>query len=148
MSCEHAKGATLLWLYGEGDEAHVHHVATCAECQALVAEHEAVAGLVGPVGAALAEPEGMPAEPNPANRMPWQWMAAAAAVAASVLMTWQFAPGPTTADGTRDTAVAALEVPATPTTAAVDGLFATEMDAELDALDADLDWMAVGLETL
>ena len=146
MSCPHATTDTLLWLYGEGDEAHVHHVASCEECQAVVAEHEAVAGLVGPIAADLAGPEATPAEPTPANRVPWQWMAVAAAVAASILMTWQFAPGPR--DLERDTAVAALEAPPATSPMTVDGMFTVEMDVEMDALDAELDWMAAELETL
>ncbi|MBW1877041.1 MAG: hypothetical protein JRI25_00870 [Deltaproteobacteria bacterium] len=147
MSCEHAKSTTLLWLYGEGDEAHLHHVAACAECQAVVAEHEAVAGLVGPIAADLAVSEAMPADPIPANRVPWRWMAVAAAVAASILVMGHLAPAPGGLDRTGDTAVAVLEAPlASPM--AVDGLFTAALDADLDALDADLDWMAADLETL
>jgi hypothetical protein len=148
MSCEHANSTTLLWLYGEGDEEHLHHVAACPECQAVVAEHEAVGGVVGPIAAELGVADAAPSDPVPANRVPWRWMAAAAAVAASILVLWHLAPVPGVLDRTGDTAVAALDRPVDAPTAVDVSIFTAELDADLDALDADLDWFAADLETL
>lgn len=43
MSCPHATTTTLLWLYGEADEAHADHVAGCPECRAVAADQADVA---------------------------------------------------------------------------------------------------------
>ena len=76
--CAHAETTTLLWLYGEGPEEHVHHMADCAVCQEVAETHAAVASAVGPVREALqADPAADPppsalgevdATPEPANR--------------------------------------------------------------------------------
>ena len=42
MSCPHAQTTTILWIYGEADEAHATHVAGCAICQRVLQEHEQV----------------------------------------------------------------------------------------------------------
>lgn len=45
MGCTHEE-ATLAWLYGEGEEGALAHVAGCEACQALVEAHEAVLAAV------------------------------------------------------------------------------------------------------
>lgn len=74
MSCAY-QDQTLLWLYGEADDSHLAHLATCGHCQALVAEHEQVLG-------ALAE-----ARPVPVQRRWTPWVVSGIALAAAVAMS-------------------------------------------------------------
>lgn len=53
MTCPHSRTTTVVWLYGEGDEAHASHVARCAECAAIADSHLDVLGAVSPVLPAL-----------------------------------------------------------------------------------------------
>lgn len=82
MSCPHATTTTLQWLYGEGDEAHAEHVASCAECQVVVAEHADVMSALEGVSHLDLEPSA-DAPVRPANRP--MWRAVAMAVAAGLL---------------------------------------------------------------
>jgi len=53
MSCPHAETTTVAWCYGEADDAHAAHIASCEPCQAVVADHELVTGAVAPLAPAL-----------------------------------------------------------------------------------------------
>jgi len=87
MSCEHASTTTLLWLYNETDEDHVHHVAACADCTAVVAEHEEVAAMVSPVlpGAPAALAVVPAAAPVAGGRGALFWAGGLAVAAAAVM---------------------------------------------------------------
>ena len=112
MSCPQ-EGATLAWMYGEGDDAQVHHVAGCAECTATLTAHEAVLGLVRPIAPALVRAP---------RRARWPFVVAAVAVAASALVAWR---------------VGAPEPPP-PSEIALDDQL-SGLDAELSTLADDLD---------
>jgi hypothetical protein len=152
MSCHHTE-ATLLWMYGEGDEAHATHVATCAECQAVVQEHEQVASALGPTLGALATPA-PPRVPVAANTPgPRRWfvgVSGMALVAVAVVAVWigtgprlpLSATGPTpepVALGGVDTALAqaTLGVPSD-----------DRLDVQLDTLELELDALSLDLEML
>ena len=99
-TCSHADTTTNSWLYGEGPEDHVHHVAACAACTAVAAEHAEVMAAVGPALGGLQEatvPAVVAADavaPRAANR-PWllgALLVAAAAVA--LLLVWPAADPP------------------------------------------------------
>lgn len=142
MTCEHAETTTLLWLYGEADEAHAAHVAGCAECTAVADLHVDVMARVLPVAPAIAAEASTPAS----GRRRWPaWVAGGLALAAAALLVARLVtPTPITQS---DTAVAAL----TPTPAlepAVSVLLDDAFDAELDALDDDLDALALDLYDL
>ena len=53
MSCPHASTTTVAFLYGEAPDAHALHVASCAECAAVLDDHEAVAVVLGPTLSAV-----------------------------------------------------------------------------------------------
>jgi hypothetical protein len=138
-TCEQ-RDATLLWLYGEGDESHAAHVAQCTACQQLADEHLDVLGAIAPVASALTVPAPVAvAEPVPVPANDRRWWFAAAAAAAVVLAVLG-----------RPTA-APVEVDVSPTpvdrlVAAVDPL--DDLDLRLDALDAELTDISLDLETL
>ena len=93
MSCPHEQTTTLLWIYGEADDAHASHVAQCAICQQVLREHEHV-------HLALAEQERVehttriseaPEIPAPANTGRLGFVlgvVGVCAAAAAVLLTW------------------------------------------------------------
>jgi len=107
MTCEHAETTTIAWLYGEGPEDHLHHVATCEACQRVLRTHSEVMQAVGPVLDQLATPastmpsavQAPPPVQAPANR-PWGLViaavVAAAAVALIALTPWLTTLGQTT----------------------------------------------------
>lgn len=53
MSCPHAATTTVAFLYGEAPDAHALHVASCAECEGVVTEHEQVATALAPTLGAI-----------------------------------------------------------------------------------------------
>ncbi|MCO4744225.1 MAG: hypothetical protein KC912_05515 [Proteobacteria bacterium] len=128
MSCEHAEGATLLWLYGEGDAAQAAHVAECAECSEVVAMHADVA-----VAAAGLETQALPA---PANSRAWMWLPAVVAAAA---LAFALIPGASVAPVDTGARVAVAPAAVVP----VD-----DLSFELDGLDAELDELSLDLSTL
>lgn len=84
MSCDQLND-TLAWLYGEGDETHASHIASCEACLQIVADHEQVLSAVTrarPVSAATPDTDlrrGLGAR--------WGWVAGiAAAVMVAVLV--------------------------------------------------------------
>ncbi|HHO49741.1 MAG TPA: hypothetical protein ENK18_02450 [Deltaproteobacteria bacterium] len=102
MRCEHAQTTTLLWVYGEAEEAHAGHVAACADCRAVLSEHEAVASALGPALAAISaqpdDPSGALAGPARRRAVGLRWAlglagAAAAAAAAIAVLTGGGPPG-------------------------------------------------------
>lgn len=101
-TCPLAETTTIAWLYGEGPENHVHHVASCEDCTAVAAEHAEVMASVGPVldelrpAPAAVPPAEAPTAPAPvaANR-PWLLAAlAVVAVAAAALLVLWVGSGP------------------------------------------------------
>jgi hypothetical protein len=143
-TCPLAHTTTVAWLYGEGPEDHLHHVAACEDCAAVAAEHADTLATVGPVLDALRVPQvGAPADPVPAaaNR-PWLLSAVlAVAVAAVALLLWWPAPSPTVAPAPSVAVVEmtpdALETawPALDTGVALDD---ETRVAELDLVDLDV----------
>jgi hypothetical protein len=94
-TCPHAEATTLAWIHGEGDEDHVHHVASCPDCSRVLELHSEVLAQVGPVLDDLPRPvpaavaPEAPAGVAPANR-PWLLgvVLAMATAAAVVLAVW------------------------------------------------------------
>lgn len=135
MSCEHAETTTLLWLYGEGDEAHATHVVACPECRAVVADHETVWSALDRARVPV------PEVPEPANR-PWvRWALVGAMVAAAVAVALLTTPRPHPAP------VPAVATLAAPAPATADN-HKPDLDHDLDQLDGDMDALAADLHTL
>lgn len=111
MSCPHETTTTVAFLYGEAPDAHALHVAGCAPCTAVVAEHEQVANVLGPALSALRAP-GMPRASR--SRAPWI-TGAVLALAAAVLVLFRTVtvpapvPPPFAPDGF-DVAIDALDL--------------------------------------
>lgn len=145
MRCEHAQTTTLLWLYGEASDAHAAHVAGCAECSAVLAEHEALASALGPALAAIsAQPDVVPAPTRPRRRR--RTLATALAVAAAAAGVGAFVGvgqpvGPLDSPGGQP--VAAVEPGWVPAPGEPD-----PFDAALDDLDRELEWLSQDLERL
>lgn len=114
MSCPQ-EAATQAWIYGEGDEAQVHHIVGCAACTAALTAHEAVLSAVRPIAPALARPRRY-------ARWPIAAVAAAVALAAGTLVVWRGEAPPAPP----------------PSELALDDQL-TGLDAELSTLADDLD---------
>ncbi len=127
MSCSHAV-TTVAWLYGEAPEEHLHHVAVCAECQAVADAHERVAYAVSGVAPALRTARTAP-------RRGWWVAGGLAAAAAALLVAWS-GPPRGVADTDPDGQAAA------PYAAFAD----EEVDVALDDLEADLDAFTAELD--
>jgi hypothetical protein len=125
MTCPHAQTTTVLWCHGEAPDAHAEHVAGCAECQAVLDDHELVSRVVAPLAPALSAP---------APRRSWRPWGAAAAVAALVL-GWLLlpagSPGPTPMEPAAPVPVALAPV-----------LDDDDVDHRLDTLSLELDVLA------
>ncbi len=144
-SCPHAQTTTLQWIWGEGPEDHLRHLASCAECQQVLEDHErvlaAVAGVSELEDSGVAGPTlGAARRVGPQRRA--VLIASAVALAAAVLLVF------------RPPDVVGPEEPLAPDTGtgvpitALDGegLFADSLDDDLASLDLALSWMAVELE--
>ncbi len=133
MSCPHAETTTVAWCYGEADDGHAAHIASCEPCQAVVADHELVTGAVAPLVPALVE-----AAPAPSRR----WLAPTAigigvALAAAALLAIGVAqrtpsPTPYVEPAPVPVATAPEPLPDDRVDARIDALL-----LELEALDAD-----------
>jgi len=132
MSCPHATTTTLLWLYGEGDEDHLDHVAECAECQLVVAEHAEVASALGPVLPALATPP-----PVPTGRTWWLAPIGVVALAAATLLAVRALPPPVPSTADTDVAVVAPSA-----------VLDDDLDEALEGLERDLSLLEQDLLTL
>ena len=139
MSCQHAKTTTLLWLYGEGPEDHVSHIAECEECQAVTEEHSDLMVTIGPVIPALRRAE-------PMRRRRWWVAAGLVALAAAAALMLRFAmvaptlsPEVVAANDTDGEVEMFLEA---------DLVFVDPLDLWLDDLDADLDAFSQDLMNL
>ena len=93
MSCPHEQTTTILWIYGEADDAHASHVASCTVCQKVLQEHEQVHSLVS--GEDIARPSTSiseaPVIPEPANTGRFGFIfgvVGMCAAVAAVLLTW------------------------------------------------------------
>jgi hypothetical protein len=127
MSCPHADTTTVAWLAGDADDAHVHHVAACAECQAVLVAHEQV-------GRAM---RNLPRRVRVARSpVPPVWLFVPLVAAAAALLLWARL-GAEPVDTGQMTAEVALPAPVH-----------VDVDGALDELDADLDALATDLETL
>jgi hypothetical protein len=138
--CPHATTTTLLWLYGEAPEDHLHHVAACPACAAVVAEHEAVLAAAVP-----AAREAVPAnQPAPTGRRwgaaAWGGAAALGALAVAAVALVVMAPR-TVSDRGEDTA-AHVDVARTAPS------WAAPADDALESLHDDLDALEASLATL
>lgn len=130
--CSHATTTTLLWLYGEADEAHAVHVATCAECTQVADEHASVVAAVSPIRDEIRYPGAAEvavdtAEPAPANGSWWVGIGLGLVAAAAVLLAL-FAGLSPSAPTAPELAEAPLEAPVT-----VPDEAAPQMVPELDA---------------
>lgn len=121
MSCIHAETTTLLWLYGEADEAHASHVAECDECGLIAAMHADVA--VASQDLSAPDPTELPA---PANGASWTWISAIAVAAAVSFALLSGTPTTPVDTGTRLASIP-IEVPL------------DDLALEFDVLDAELD---------
>jgi hypothetical protein len=133
MSCPNAE-TTVAWVYGEAPEEHLHHVVACAECAAIVAEHERVMAAVSGVAPALRK--------APARRAAW-WALGGLALAAAALLSASVWQAPRTVADTDGPDLALAADPITPVTFPGD-----DVDAALDDLEADLDVLAADLDAL
>ena len=146
MSCPH-KEATLLWLYGEGDEAHAEHVASCAECTLIAAEHADMVAMVRPIAHRLEATDRL-AVPEPANQsfsrmgraMTWLGSGGVLALVAAALLVMFLPSSPSIPSDATDTEVAVIDT---------DVLFSLdELDVAFDDLDDALDELEDDLFTL
>lgn len=129
MSCPHATTTTLAWLYGEGDEAHAAHVASCPECEAVVATHADVLVTVG-------------ARPVPAPApVAWRrWALAAAVLLAVGAGGW--------AVGMRAPSSPPDAAPTRPDNDATAALGPDDLDQRLDRLQADVALLSLDADLL
>lgn len=145
MNCPHAETTTLLWLYGEADEAHALHVASCAECSRVAALHADVQSAVAPAAPALRRASSESAEvvslPPQPRRAPWAW--GAVLLAASVLLFLGTAEPPSGEPAPGETpmpdAVAQLDLPLSDP---------DQLDLRLDDVDRQILDLSLDLETL
>ena len=138
MSCPDAETTTMLWVYGEGPEDHASHVAGCADCRSVVAEHEAVAGDIAGILPVIRRLDDE-AAPEPANNdRGWvRWLVALGVASALLLVVGSQILTPSAVDESIDPPSAvAIAVQAD---AFTDGVvlapFYADIDAELDDLD-------------
>ncbi len=147
MNCPQSE-STLLWLYGDVPDAPTDHLAQCAECQQLVAEHEAVVSALGPALGALSEPGGV--APVAAN-LRWRAVRAVATVAVGIAAVglWTMrAPSPDPPEGAR-VAVEAGPAAVVDTAVAQVGVRIDDgVDLRLDDLEWEVDALTLDLETL
>ncbi len=111
MSCPHATTTTLLWLYGESEESHAEHVAGCAVCQAVAAEHaDVMSAMAGLSHLDLSDEVAARTGPRPVNRTRSARWVVGVTLAAAVGLWLLRTPEPEPADVPIDLAVfAALE---------------------------------------
>ncbi|MEM6930376.1 MAG: hypothetical protein AAF602_25790 [Myxococcota bacterium] len=133
MSCPHATTTTLLWLYGEGDDAHADHVASCAECQAVAADHADVMSAMSGVSHLDLES----ASPRPANRGLWVGFGMGAALAAAIALVVLHS-GPATPEVASDELPVDLSVFA--------ALEDDPLDEQFDVLSQELGDLAANVE--
>ena len=84
MSCDELN-ATLAWLYGEGEDAHAVHIASCEVCMEVVAEHEQVLSAVTRSRPVYASPDTARTPRKAANVGTWVVAIAAVCMAAVLL---------------------------------------------------------------
>jgi len=122
----------LTWLYGDGPEEHLHHVAACAHCQAVAVEHADT----------LQELVERASEPR-SRRHPARLLLSGSllAAAAALLLVVYRAPVQESEEPTLQDSDAPLVVEADRPS------FRDELDQELATLDAQLAWMSVELAT-
>lgn len=135
--CEH-EAQTLAWLYGDGSDEQLHHVVGCEACTALVDEHERVAGAVAAIAPALRR--------VPVARSAWRpalW-AGGALLAAAVALFAVRGMAPEPAAPMTEAAVVRAPDPFADATATPEW----ELDLALDDLDAEVDALSANLDML
>jgi hypothetical protein len=135
MSCPHLE-TTLAWTYGEAPESHLDHVVSCAECRAVLEEHERVLAAVSAVAPALRRSSSPPVAPV---RRSWRVPAAAAGLLLLAAAAVLFAIPADRAGTDTDSVARAADVPVRSE---------ADVDAAFDDLDAELDQLATDLSTL
>lgn len=151
--CEHAETTTLLWLYGEADDSHAAHVASCQECSEIARMHADVVPIAAPVLRQADSASAQTLAPEPAARRGPSplWGLAGLAVAAALLiglgLTWigvaeEPSPAPVAL-------TAAAPEPSQVARLLLDDATSSEADDDLfdDLLD-DLDWLEQSLASL
>ncbi|MBX2797108.1 MAG: hypothetical protein KTR31_05555 [Myxococcales bacterium] len=147
MGCERATSDTLLWVYGEGSDDVIEHIASCAECQAVVDEHAYVVSALGPALAGTAPATLEPAT-TPRPRRRWGAVVAPLSLAAvALLAVLVLAP-----DDEGGSGLAMEPAPSQGTSVALgaDPLMAPldALDLAMDDLDRELDELSRDLEML
>jgi hypothetical protein len=139
MSCTHASTTTLLWLYENEPATHDAHIATCEECQAVIAEHGDLMATLGPVLPALASPV-----PDTSRRVRYAAWGSATLAFVALAASWLLAVPPQLE--VRDTG---LTPDVASQTAFVVELWPDDaFEADLDALDQELRDLSMDLLTL
>lgn len=132
--------ATVAYLYGEhGSDQHALHVASCPECSAIAAEHEAVAGAFA-AGFAVTEARSAVVVALPPRRARYAAVGAfgsLVALAAAALVVARLVVGAARAPEPPATDPLAVAVPAD-TTDAADAVADAGLDVALDDLDLAL----------
>lgn len=157
-TCEHAETTTLLWLYGEADEAHATHVAGCGACTEVARQHADLMSEVGPiadrlVAAPSAEGQVDPL-PAPANRGWWIGVVVGLAAAAAVLLALFGALGMPGDSVTSPAPDLVVEAPIDDAArhelaeALLDEAFGADVDADFEALYDEFDALEADLATL
>ncbi|TVQ90286.1 MAG: hypothetical protein EA397_13085 [Deltaproteobacteria bacterium] len=159
--CHHAETTTLLWLYGEIDDQHAAHVASCPDCSEVARLHADVLSLAAP---SLREtPEPLAGRPlvevsKGGEGVSLGWTLGALAVAATVLLAigvvWMGsvespsepavvrAPHPSASEVARLLVEDARDLEA----ASFDDL--EDLSDNLEELSDDLDWLEESLASL
>lgn len=135
MSCPHSETRTLLWLYGEGDDAHAAHIASCEACQEVVALHEGVVSATAPIAPALRR--------TPPKR--WTRPAVYGSLLLAAAALFVTVVGAQVGQSTLPTETAVAQTGASPTVALS---FDDVLDEDLDEIDAALDELSNDLHTL
>ena len=154
MSCPHAQTTTILWIYGEADDAHAAHVAGCEICQQVLKEHEQVHLALSLETSTLesnpvSQPPEIPEAANTSRFGLFLSVAGVCAAAAAVLLTW-FTSG----------TIESMSPPISPEIQIADTVamtqdapwdfdgFGDELEDPFGALEDDLAWLEDDLSTL
>lgn len=125
MSCMHQETTTVRWLYGEGPDDHLHHIADCVECQDTVARFERLEAAMRPVRPALSMPR---------RRFRFTGVTATLLAATALIGVWRFS--------------VAESSKTSPVEPSVVDLADEDLDDDLDDIDGDLDWVVAELDLL
>ena len=141
MTCPHAEHTTLLWLYGEHDEAHIDHVVTCAECSRIAETHTDVLCAIAETAPALRQRDETATRVRKPRRMARPALAGLT-LAAAWLLVFRSTPSPVSdVPPLAEPTVVAQHVPEPP--------FPLDpLDQRLDTLQDELLSLSLDLEVL